>query len=434
MKKLKVLISVLLIAVLFGGCSSFRIATSVDELIFPVTPEGNDAAVQNALSEYTNEGYSLKSPSDGKYTSSYIFFDIDKDGEEEAIVFYEAAKNLGFINMAIIENVGGKKDWKVVYNLASENSDIYSIDFSDLTGDGVPEFIVLWDVIKNSSSHLLSVYQQNGAEGGDFSLKEIDGSITINYYIAVDLKGRGINDVLAFSIDSGDSVSASATLYSFENGRKALGKTKLDGHISSYRSIISAENDGKMVVFADAVKSNGTQMLTEIIMWSDYYDSVISPFYSYDTGVTRKTTRSAMISSCDINGDGIIEVPLNSDYETKSNKIYSVDWCYYEGSMLKHSCYSVAVEKNGYQIIVPSGLLEDCIFDYSADENKLTVTDESGALVFEIKTVAKTALEKDGNANEIMSNAGYSFIATIGSSDEVSITLDNLKSMIKELN
>lgn len=433
MKRLKVLISILLVAALFSGCSSFRLASSVDELIFPVSPQGNDAAVQNALSQYTNEGYSLKSPSGGEYTSSYIFFDIDNDKEEEAIVFYEAAKNLGLINMAIIEKVGGKNDWQVVYNLTSENADIYSIDFSDLTGDGVPEFLVLWDVIKNSSSHLLSVYQQSGAVGADYSLSEIGNSLTINYYIAVDLKGRGINDVLAFAIDSGDSVSASATLYSYEDGRKPLGKTKLDGHISSYRSIVSAENDGKTVVFADAVKSNGTQMLTEIIMWSDFYDSVVSPFYSYDSGVTRKTTRSAMVSSCDINGDGIIEVPLDSDYEVNSGRASTVDWCRYEGSSLIHSCFSIAVERNDYQVIVPAQILDSCSIDYSDDKNQLSVTDSEGKLVFAITTAAKTNMEETENDDEIMSNAGYSYIASIGDSAEFDITINDLKSMIKAL-
>ena len=434
MKRLKPLISILLVAVLFGGCSSFRLATSVDELIFPVSPQGNDAAVQNALSEFTNEGYSLKSPSDGKYTSSYIFYDIDNDEEEEAIVFYEAAKNLGFINMAIIDKVDGKKNWQVIYNLTSDNTEIYSIDFSDLTGDGVPEFLVLWDVIKNTSSHELSVYKQNGSSGNDYNLSEIDGTLTINYYIAVDLKGRGINDILAFAIDSGDSVSASATLYSYENGRKALGKTKLDGHISSYRNIFSAENDGKTVVFADAVKSNGTQMLTEIIMWSDFYDSVVSPFYSYDSGVTRKTTRSAMIPSCDINEDGIVEVPLDSDYSTESGKTYVVDWCRYEGSSLIHSCYSVAVEKNDYQIILPASMLEDCSVDYSEDDNKLSVTDGEGKLVFEVITAANTDVDNPKNDNEIMSNAGYSYVAVIGDSAAYDIVdINSIKDMIKPL-
>lgn len=433
MKKLKLIIPIMLIALLFGGCSSFRLATSVDELIFPVSPQGNDAAVQNALSAFTNEGYSLKSPSDGKYTSSYIFFDIDNDEEEEAIVFYEAAKNLGLINMAVIDKLGGKNDWQVVYNLTSENTEIYSVDFADLTGDGVPEFIVLWDVIKNSSSHLLSVYRQSGTAGADYSLSEIGNSLTINYYIAVDLKSRGINDILAFAIDSGDSVSASATLYSYEDGRKPLGKTKLDGHISSYRNIISAENDGKTVVFADAVKSNGTQMLTEIIMWSDYYNSVVSPFYSYDTGATRKTTRSAMISSCDINEDGIIEVPLDTEYEVDGGKAYAVDWCRYEGSSLIHSCFSVAVEKNNYQIVIPAAMLENCTVSFSEDENKLTVTDDGGNPVFEIITLAKTDTDESEITDEIMSNAGYSYVGVIGNSADYNITLDDLKAMIKAL-
>ncbi len=431
MKKLKIVVSILLAFLLFSGCSSFRLASSVDELISPVSPQGNDAAIQNALSAYTNDGYSLKSPSYGEYTSAYIFYDVDNDGEEEAIVFYEAAKDLGLINMAVIDKTGEKKDWQVIFNLTTEYPEVYSIDFSDLTGDGLPELIVLWDVIKNSSSHLFSVYTQKGTVGSGYELTEIDNSLTINYYITVDLKSSGVNNVLAFTIDSGDSVSASATLYSYQNGREMLGKTKLDGHISSYKSIKSDVQDGRVFVFADAVKSNGTQMLTEIIMWSDYYNTVVSPFYSYDTGVTKKTTRKAKVVSCDINGDGLIEVPIDAEYDFGHDDVYAVDWCRYEGSVLHHYCYSIVSENSGYQLVMPEEMLKT--IEIVPSDNELTFNDADGNLIFKIMSTAKTDLSAEESNNEVMSNAGYSYIAVLGDSDKNNLTIDEIKEMIKSL-
>lgn len=54
----------------FSGCS-FRLASSVDELISPVSPQGDDAEIQNALSSYAGGGFKLKSPISGNFTAAY---------------------------------------------------------------------------------------------------------------------------------------------------------------------------------------------------------------------------------------------------------------------------------------------------------------------------------------------------------------------------
>ena len=46
------------ICVLFSGCS-FRIASSVDDLIAPVAPSGENENVQNALNSFCKDGFSL---------------------------------------------------------------------------------------------------------------------------------------------------------------------------------------------------------------------------------------------------------------------------------------------------------------------------------------------------------------------------------------
>lgn len=59
-------------SLVLSGCS-FRLASSVDELISPVSPQGDDADVQNALSSFVSGGYSLKTPSAGDFTTAYSF-------------------------------------------------------------------------------------------------------------------------------------------------------------------------------------------------------------------------------------------------------------------------------------------------------------------------------------------------------------------------
>ena len=59
LKKIRIIIPVLIICILFSGCS-FRIASSVDDLIAPVAPSGENENVQNALNSFCKGGFSLK--------------------------------------------------------------------------------------------------------------------------------------------------------------------------------------------------------------------------------------------------------------------------------------------------------------------------------------------------------------------------------------
>ena len=78
MKKLQAFIPVLILALILSGCS-FRLFSTAEELIYPVSPSGENANVQKALDTYFKNGYSLKTPISGEYKTSYIFYDIQKD-------------------------------------------------------------------------------------------------------------------------------------------------------------------------------------------------------------------------------------------------------------------------------------------------------------------------------------------------------------------
>lgn len=432
MKYFKLFVIVVAVAVLFSGCS-FRLASSVDELITPVSPQGDDADVQNALSAYSNGGFTLKTPEAGGYTTAFSFFDIDGDSQDESVVFYESAKSLGKTNMAVIDKSDDK--WYVAYNLENENSDVYSLDFSDVNGDGVTELIVLWNYISDSTSHVLSVYTQN--MNGEYSLTEMSDALTVNNYIVVDIDEDGTQELMTFAINSGDDVSSTATLYSFdENSRKTLGTTKLDGHITGYESIISESKNGKVYIYADAVKSNGSEMLTEIILWSDYYGTVISPYYSYSTGFTKNTSRSVMLCCCDINDDGLIEVPLDYETDNLPDGVFAAEWNQYENSVMKTVAYSLAVDKDGYQLLLSKDQLDEIKVGYKQENSELILTDSKEKLVLSIKCVPKSQTGSNAQTDgysEIFEKSGYVYLAKTGNDSQIQFSVQELKSMIKSI-
>lgn len=432
LKFIKAFIPVLILALILSGCS-FRLFSTAEELIYPVSPSGENANVQKALDNYFKNGYSLKTPISGEYKTSYIFYDIDADSQEEALVFCEPSSNPGTVTAAVIDKAGS--GWNVVCSIDGNGADVYSVDFRDLNGDSSPEIIILWDTFNSSTSHILSVYRQIGIEG-DFSLLPVGKPIPMNNYLSVDIEMDGLEELLVFTVDSGDSISADAVIYSYKKDTPvALGSTKLDGHISSYKNIIYENFNGNIYVYADAVKSNGSQMLTEVIVWSDYYDTIISPFYSYFTGITKETTRSARLNSQDINGDGRIEIPIDADKENLPVHVEAVNWNYYKDSVLIHSCYSLAVEKNNYQLIIQDDYFENISVSYDLENSVLTVNDKNGKTVFQVVSVLNSVYndnkDKYSGYTEIMNDSGYIYLALSGNDSDIKITAEDLKAMIK---
>ena len=69
MKYLKSAICILIVCLMLTGCN-FRMASSIDDLISPVSPFGDNADIQKAMDSYAKNGYSLKVPVAGKYNTS----------------------------------------------------------------------------------------------------------------------------------------------------------------------------------------------------------------------------------------------------------------------------------------------------------------------------------------------------------------------------
>ncbi len=432
MKYFKILICVVLVCFLFTGCN-FRISSSIDDLISPLSPFGDNADIKKALDDYAKGGYSLKIPGAGKYITSYTFFDIDGDGEEEAITFYEPSDNLGTINMCVIKKTGD--EWKVVQNIEGEGREVHSLDFADISGDGVNELFVSWDAISNSTNHILSVYSCNKEKS---KVKKLGESININNFIIVDMIDDNVNELLLFELSSGSVASARAELYTLrDNSLLRLGETKLDSHITSYDSLKTEQADGKSRVYADAVCSDGESMLTEIIYWSDTYDTIVSPFYSYSTGITSDTSRRAMLYCLDINGDSKIEIPSDYSINKLPKQVKAVDWNVYKNSTLIHSAYSLFAENDMYVVSVPDKLIDKISVAYNMDTHEMSVINkETNSAVYSVMPVLKATYSEDKypEYKQIMEASGYCYLARLGNDNGISVSLDELKSNIKSVN
>ena len=109
-----------------AGCS---LGTSIDTLMAPPKLSVEQEQIYNALTDAAGTSISLKYPKSGKYLSAFIVEDIDGDGGNEAVVFYEKS------SLALV--IGG-----AVGNLIDRIRLGYVIDFFDFRLIDFPVFNV----------------------------------------------------------------------------------------------------------------------------------------------------------------------------------------------------------------------------------------------------------------------------------------------------
>lgn len=433
MKKINAFVIFLCIVLLFSGCSNFRMAATIDDLISPVAPSGDNAGVQNAVDEYCKSGYSIKIPASGNYTTSFILKDIDNDNINEAVAFYEPSNKMGTVCMAVLKKTGDK--WNVYENVESAATDVNCVDFCDLNNDGLEEIIVCWGVVSKTTGFKLNVYRQI-SDNGSFKIESVSDSVTASDFICVDMDGDGVNELMIFS-NGVSSEYPKAELYSYtDNKKKLLGRTKLDSTITSFESISCAETDEGMSVYADAVCSDGTSMVTEFIYWSDYYNSIVSPFYSYSTSRTTETSRSSMITSKDIDGDGVIEIPTDASASKLPSGIEAQQWMVYGNTVLSRKCYSYSCKRDGFIIVIPNDYFKKLTVEYDNDLRLFKVLNKADkSSVFEILTVVKTSYSEDDSKyssfEKIYDDSGFVYLAKVNSESDIEIDTKTLENMIR---
>lgn len=432
-RAIKIIAVLSLVAFVFCGCSNFRLSSSIDDLISPISPSGDNAGVQSAVDEYCKGGYSIKIPATGNYTTSFILKDIDGDKVNEAVAFYEPSNKVGTICMAVIKKSGDR--WSVVSNIEGTATDVNCVDFSDLDNDGKQEIIVCWSVVSKLTGTSINVYTQS-EENGKYALRAMSKAITGSDFICVDVNDDSVLELLVFATGT-SSENPRAELYSYASGKRDLiGETRLDSTITSFENITYAKTDEGTSVYADALCADGSSMVTEFIYWSDYYNSIISPFYSYSSGRTRETVRSCLVTCRDIDNDGVIEIPEDTSSKKQSSEITSQNWMSYGNTVLSHKCFSFACKRDGYILVVGDDVFSNVKAEYDSEERCFRLVNKKNKnTVLEILTLISSSYSNNDpkykGYTAVLNNSGFVYLAKVNKNAGVNIDIQAIKDMIK---
>lgn len=370
MNKHKLFMSLLALILVFAlsGCAEF--GSSVDSLLIAPKLTGDIYEIQQALENSVGSNINLRYPRKGDNLSAFILNDNDLDGYDEALAFYSYENdNEGMIYLSYIDKIG--EEWSVIGTGSVLASDVERVDFADLDGDGCREIVIGWSGF-SALEKTLTVYTVNNQKLTQ-RLSE-----PYNEYIICDIMEETFSQLLLVNLNTTEKTSTARLYHLDENGIVEEGSASLDGSVISYSTPVESRlgEEGQPAVYIDASKSTGT-MITEIIYFSPpntanelagsgetnldvvRTGALVAPFHDGVTSENEITARPTAVASCDIDKDGVIEVPLMTELpgfasRTADEKMYVTAWRSYDGNRFNAKLTAIMNYQAGYYFIMPA--------------------------------------------------------------------------------
>ena len=308
------------ICLLVGICLLSGCFLEPAEGLYAVPKQSEDFYnLQSAIDAAMPAGATYSPPTAGENQQAVQLADLDGDGEDEAIVYLKTPAD-----MPLAVYVFDKKDdsFSLVSKMEGSGSafdHVLYVQFDDRPGYE----IVLGRQISGQVMQLLNVYAMRSG-----SLTEL---MSANYseFITTDLSGSGRQDIFVIRSD-GDIQKEIIELYSWE-----------DGQLFKEREVSSAAN---VTTVKRIITGNVFEGVPAVFVSSEYgEDNLITDIYGYRDGVFENLAKSEItntsvqslrnynVYSCDIDGDGLIELPrligLRSLPEDENSKDQSlIEW------------------------------------------------------------------------------------------------------------
>ena len=288
MRRYGMLFLVLMLAVLLTGC-----AVGAEELYALPSRSEQYTHLQELIDEKLSEGAEYAAPTGGDNRQSVQLADVTGDDVPEALVFLA---NEDRCPMVCIYRQDAEGAYYLSILINGEGSAVSSVDYADLTGDGVPEFIVVWQV--GGDLRLLSAYDLSGENPR--SVLNVDCGI----FVVCDLTGDGVSEIADLRLnDNGDDY---LVLYQIaEDMTVSSCMAKLSEGTDEILRVRSGRlRDGAPALYVES-RWGKESLITDVFSVREEGIGNITLLSSGHSG----TVRSGELYATDINGDGVLELP-----------------------------------------------------------------------------------------------------------------------------
>lgn len=318
MKKISVLFIALIICCFFSGCNLS--ISSVDALMRPPKLSGENSLLQQTFESTIgdSENIVMKTPVSGENRSSYLLYDLDNDSVREAIVLYSDPIKDDLVYVTVFKFVNDK--WSFVSTIKGRSSEIYSVDFADINGDGRFEILMSWSQVISGDTFAPAGMGSNGEKL--LTIYSYNGSSTTL------LKNEAYSKLLVEDINNDSADELFILNISFTNQEKVtLGRVVAFDKEYSIEQELKIQLTGMLDVFNIACDNysindethtriyidgsiSESGIITEVIDIKHNDLSISLPFYESNISAQPLTLRDVRVYSQDIDNDGIIEVPV----------------------------------------------------------------------------------------------------------------------------
>ena len=416
------------------GCEFFTADTA--DLLSPPALTGDMLPIAKAIDQSVQGDYSFEYPTRGDYRSAVIQYDINKDGVLEAFAFYsteESKKTTMHINA--IRNQNG--EWTSVSTQKIVAGGVDRVAFCDLDRDGNDEILVGWEIYGTSELQL-TVYTLGENSLTQRMLEQY------THFTTCDLDEDGLNEIFIIRAAPSES-SNTAFLFSLTPvGVSQIATCELDSAAKTFYSpVVGTLSTGQPAIYIDAAKGVGA--VTEVLYMEK--NSLVNPLLDPGTKENTKTIRSASLEISDINSDGILEIPIQSEVPSvtkygSSEKQYLTNWCSFNGTALTNQMTAIINSSDKYYLSIPQkwqgkiAVLKDSeerlleIYRYDQQKNI------SSQLLLRILVVKKSDWDsgnyKDQELSEIVNDGANTYLCHIADpAYDDGITLEKIKNEFK---
>lgn len=366
--KIKFLAAILLLAVIFSGCSDSLSGNT--DIMRPPRVTGDKAGIQNLIEMQAGGKYIYKYPQSGEYRSAITMKDIDGDGTDEAIAIFVADSNQNTIQIMFMKETAG--EWSSMGCFNCNCSGVMDIMFADLNGDGMLETLIGFSNYGANSNQLIMYYMKNN------SMEYLSINKPYTDILIDDFTGSGMDEIMLLSLSDQNHRSIAQIVKCDKNREDYIAiNTYTNPEIVSYSKVtygvITAETENKKEVYGvviDGVKLNGN-LSTEIVYWDSEDSRLRSTYNAFDEKF--QFQRNTQTISKDINDDGVLEIPYVSPMkkekgEADENICNEIVWMAFDANSEKFvkTLDTVVNYTDGYYFIIPVAWQDNISVRYDA--------------------------------------------------------------------
>jgi len=311
-KRVVVFLFVLAVTILLTGC----LRITADELYSLPEVSEEYLRLQAHINVILSQGAEFAPPTRGPNRQAVQLVDLNGSGESEVIAFFAVPAD-SVLRIYIFELIDG--DYTVADIIEGVGTEIESVRFVDMDGDGTKELVIGWQM--GSALRYMSIYSISG-----FYSQMLVSGVEYTDITDFDISGDGTDDVIVFRMPTHDT-GAVAEVYSLmQDGEVVREEARLSNGIESISRILTGlliDGSPTIVVDSEGTFENGS-LVTDVLAKNE--GDFVNVSLVAESGLSESTVRHRM-SSSDINKDGVIKIPtLRPLIAQSETEYFAIDW------------------------------------------------------------------------------------------------------------